>query len=76
MLEENEPIFRYWIKGGKRETVFDFRELFKQGYFRGRMYSLEPDGTFLLRMFRSDADLSRWMSNFRELQKLVCSIPD
>jgi Tol biopolymer transport system component len=57
MLEENEPIFRYWIKGGKRETVFDFSELFKQGYFRGRMYSLEPDGTFLLRMFRSDADL-------------------
>ena len=57
VLEQNEPIFRYWIKGGKREAVFDFRELFKQGYFRGRMYSLEPDGTFLLRMFRSDADL-------------------
>jgi eukaryotic-like serine/threonine-protein kinase len=57
MLEENQPIFRYWIKGGKRETVFDLSELLKQGYVHGRMYSLEPDGTFLFRMYRSDADL-------------------
>jgi Tol biopolymer transport system component len=57
LLDENESIYRYWMKGNKRETLFDFHELFKQGYIRGRIYSLEPDGSFLFRMYRSDADL-------------------
>ncbi len=56
-LDENEPVYRFWMKSGKRETVFDFREFYKQGYLRGRFYSLEPDGTLLLKMYRSGADL-------------------
>ena len=56
-LDENEPVYRYWLKAGKREKVLDLSELYKQGYLHGRFYWLEPDGTFLLRMVRSDADL-------------------
>src|SRR5258707_14461143 len=57
MLDENEPLYRYWLKGGTRETVVDLGDLYKQGYLHGRFYSLEPDGTSLFRVNRGDADL-------------------
>ena len=57
VLDENEPVYRFWMKSGKRETVFDMREFYKQGYLHGRLYSLEPDGTLLFKIYRSDADL-------------------
>jgi serine/threonine protein kinase/Tol biopolymer transport system component len=56
-LDENEPVYRYWMKSGKRNTVIDFSEFYKQGYLHGRFYSLEPDGSLLLKIYRSDADL-------------------
>jgi len=57
MLDENEPVYRFWVKSGKRETVLDLSEFYKQGYLHGRFYSLEPDGTLLLKIYRSGADL-------------------
>jgi Tol biopolymer transport system component/DNA-binding winged helix-turn-helix (wHTH) protein len=57
LLGENEPIYRFWLKENRRETVFDFHEQFKMGYFRGLFYSLEPDGTLLFLISKGAADL-------------------
>jgi len=57
LLGENEPIYRFWLKTGKREQIFDFREQLKSGYFRAGLYAPGPKGSLLVVLSRGYADL-------------------
>lgn len=57
ILEEDQPIYRVWLSGMRREKVYGFHKELKSGYFRCVFYGLKPDGSLLVHLSRSFADL-------------------
>jgi Tol biopolymer transport system component/DNA-binding winged helix-turn-helix (wHTH) protein len=57
ILEEDEPIYRFWISEHRREKVYDFHKELNSGYFRCVLYGLKSDGSLLIYLTRSSSDL-------------------
>ena len=57
VLEEDQPIYRVWLSGMRREKVYDFHKELNSGYFRCVLYGLKSDGSMLVHLSRSYADL-------------------
>jgi Tol biopolymer transport system component len=56
-LEEHQPIYRVRLSDMRRENVYDFHGELSTGYFRCLLYGIKPDGSLLIRLSRSHADL-------------------
>jgi len=57
VLEEDQPVYRVWLSGTRREKVYDFHEELNSGYFRCVFYAIKSDGSLLVYLSRSNADL-------------------
>jgi len=57
VLEEDQPIYRFWLSGMRRERVYDFHKELNSGYFRCLLYGIKADGSLLVYLSRSYADL-------------------
>jgi len=57
ILEEDQPIYRLWLSGMRREKVYDFHKELNSGYFRCVLYGIKSDGSLLVHLSRSYADL-------------------
>jgi Tol biopolymer transport system component len=57
VLEEDQPIYRVWLSGVRREKVYDFHRELNSGYFRCVFYAIKSDGSLLVYLSRSNADL-------------------
>ena len=56
-LEEHQPIYRIRLSDRRRENVYEFHRELSSGYFRCLLYGITPDGSLLIRLSRSHADL-------------------
>lgn len=57
VLEEDQPIYRFWLSNMRREKVYDFHKELNSGYFRCLLYGVKSDGSLLVYLSRSQADL-------------------
>lgn len=57
VLEKDQPIYRVWLSGMRREKVYDFHKELKSGYFRCLLHAVKSDGSLLVYLSRSNADL-------------------
>ena len=57
VLEEYQPIYRFWLASMRREKVYDFHNELNSGYFRCLFYGVKPDGSLLVYLSRSQTDL-------------------
>ena len=57
VLEEDQPIYRFWLSNRRRERVYDFHQELNSGYFRSLLYGVKPDGSLLVYLSRSQTDL-------------------
>ena len=57
ILEENQPIYRVRLSVMRRESVYEFHRELSSGYFRCLLYGIKPDGSLLIRLSRSHADI-------------------
>jgi Tol biopolymer transport system component/DNA-binding winged helix-turn-helix (wHTH) protein len=64
ILEEDQPIYRHWLSGRRREKVYDFHKELNSGYFRCVLYGIRSDGSLLVRLSRSYADLYAFEVDF------------
>jgi DNA-binding winged helix-turn-helix (wHTH) protein/Tol biopolymer transport system component len=55
--EEQQPIYRVRLFDMRRENVYDFHRELSSGYFRCLLYGIKSDGSLVIRLSRSDADL-------------------
>jgi DNA-binding winged helix-turn-helix (wHTH) protein/Tol biopolymer transport system component len=56
-LEERQPIYRVRLSDKRRDNVYAFDRELSSGYFRCLLYGIKPDGSLLIRLSRSHADV-------------------
>ena len=57
VLEKDQPIYRLSIHDLRHDKVYDFHKELNSGYFRCVLYGVRSDGSLLVYLHRSNADL-------------------